>query len=76
MVCMTAPASWTTARERGWKHCMIRPPLSQALVRFWNEANGEQWTGRWCDLHPEFNVAYLWYVYTGIERERLREMGE
>lgn len=44
------------------------PPPQDALVRFWNEGNGSVWTGRASELHPTFNVAYLWWKLTGIER--------
>lgn len=42
------------------------PPPRHALVRFWNESTGQQWTGFAADMHPESNVAYLWWKLTGI----------
>lgn len=45
-------------------------PEPDALLRFWDEYNDHQWTGRALDLHPCFNVAYLWWKLTGIEKEQ------
>ena len=51
-----------------WTSYIDRPAPPDALVRFKNEITGEEWTGRGRELHPEFNVAYLWWKMTGLER--------
>jgi hypothetical protein len=61
-----------TSRE-GFSAYAITPPPPGALVRFWHELNGQVWTGRASELNPCFNVAYLWWKWTGIEYERLGE---
>jgi hypothetical protein len=47
---------------------MCRPEID-SLVRFWNEYSGEKWTGYVTELHPESNIAYLWWKETGIDKE-------
>lgn len=59
-----------------WIPVELQVPPRDALVRFKQETTGRQWTGRWSELrpqfnpelHPQFNVAYLWWKLTGIER--------
>lgn len=51
-----------------WRPYIGSAPPRLALVRFWNEYNGDVWTGRAADLHPQCNVACLWWKETGIQR--------
>lgn len=56
--------------SNGWHFYLGDSPDPEALVRFKNERDGQEWTGRAMDLHPYFNVAYLLWKLTGIEEER------
>jgi hypothetical protein len=61
---MTSP----TLHDEGWTAylCNIAPP--GRLLQFWNEYNGERWTGYADEIWPEFNIAYLWWRWTAIGR--------
>lgn len=56
----------------GWTPYMFQVPDSDLLLCFWNEYNGQKWTGYARDIHPMANVAYLWWKLTGIEREKCK----
>lgn len=55
-------------RSDGYIAYLVQVPPSNALCRFWHELNGQVWTGRASELHPCFNVAYVWWKATGIAR--------
>jgi hypothetical protein len=59
-------------KAEGWTPYLMEMPEPDALLRFWDEYNDHRWTGRALDLHPCFNVAYLWWILTGIEKEQER----
>ena len=57
-------------RTDGFTPFLAQMPEPDALCRFWNEYDNRQWTGYAQDLHPEFNVACLWWKLTGLERQK------
>lgn len=62
--------------ERAWTPYVIRSAPLDLLCRFWNESNGQQWTGYARDIHPLSNVAYLWWMLTGIAKETMRKQAK
>jgi hypothetical protein len=56
----------------GWYEYIGNAPTKEALCQFkqgHEENEGEPWVG-YADFHPEFNVAYLKWRYTGISKEQ------
>jgi hypothetical protein len=53
----------------GWTPYCIEKPDENALVRFWDELSGAQWTDYPRNLYVLFNVDYLWWKLTGCEKE-------
>ena len=65
------PDARRCSHDGGWTpYLMCRAPVD-AMCCFWNEYNGDRWVGYASDMHPFFNVSYLWWKLTGIARIEL-----
>lgn len=67
-----SPYKFATSDSEGWYDYCVCPAPPDALCQFKQgieEDEGHSWIGYSRDFHPEFNVAYLKWRYTGIARE-------
>lgn len=58
-----------------WTPYIVEAPPRYALVRFWDEVSGAQWTEVPARMFPLLNVSYLWWKLCGIERMAMEENG-